>query len=207
MDTWTTSRGWTADVAALAAGVVTALLVTELVGTVLFTRTFEQGPLAVAVASPAALAAGIGVGLLVRRALSGGERHSPTGVALLLGSAAFIAVGGAFGVYADVSASPFRDLVMSALLGLGAGAAVAAGTYRHLDIRERPERALRTLLAAVTAVAAALLGALVLFVVLTTLLDPHIWPAPIVTGPVALVAGLVFGVVAYRAVAGRTDAA
>lgn len=197
MDTQLVSRRWGSDAAALAAGLVTALLVSELVGTVVFTRTFEQGPLAIAVAYPAALGAGLGVGLSVRQALRTPEWElSPPGAALVLGAAAFVAVGGAFGVYADVAASPFRDLVMSALLGLGAALVVAVGTYRHLT-RGDPERASRTLLAAVTAVLTGLLSALGLFVLLTTLLDPYIWPAPIVTGPVALVSGLVLAVVAY----------
>lgn len=202
MNTETRSGRLFTELVALLVGLLVVAVVMEVVGTWLFTRTFEQGPLSIVVAGPGAVAVGAGVGLLTRRLLRHREPTVTAGAAALaLAGGAHLAVGGAAGVYADVANSPFRDLVLATVLGLSAGVVTALAVYRHLTDREDRPDAVRGLLAVLAGLVAGIGGAAVLFVGLTAALDPYIWPAPIVTGPVAVVAGLVLAIVVYRRIA------
>lgn len=201
MNTKTVQQRLITEVVGIVAGLATIALLMEVVGTQLFTRALEQGPLSIVVVFPGALAVGASAALVTRRLLRGDDpKVTASAAALGLAGVTHIAVGGVAGVYSDVANSPFRDLVIATGLGLVAGVFTAVLVYRRLTSRDDRPNAIRGLVAVLAAIVAGIGGAVALFVSLTAALDPYIWPAPIVTGPVAIVAGFIFAVLAYRSV-------
>ncbi|MFB6171274.1 MAG: hypothetical protein ABEJ23_01990 [Haloarculaceae archaeon] len=203
-----TRRDWAVRVVPPAAGLLTAVVVYVVVGSVLFARLLEEAVLANAIALPGGLALGAGVGVTARRVLLGERLASPLAIAVATGGAAYVAVGGPLGVYASVSASPFRDLALTVGVALAVAVGVAGPVYRHLYARTGGVRpgAARSLAAVVAGVTAGVVGALGVLLALTAALDPYVWPAVFVSGPLAIVGGLVVGILLYRWVArGRRD--
>lgn len=197
---WGTGSERAADAAGLTAGVVTLAVVYAVVGLILLGDVLGEPPLANAVALPGGLAVGLAVGLVVRRSLLGARPASALAVTVAAAGVAYLSVGGPLGVYASVAASPLRDLFVTVGVALVAAVAFAVAVYRYL---QRPDGglrlgALRSLGAAVFGLAGGLASALVVFVALTEALDPYIWPVVIVSGPVAIGAGLFGAVLAYR---------
>ena len=201
MNTETRTSRLLTDVVGGLTGLVVVVLLGTLVGNQLFTRLFEQGPLAVTVAFPGAVAVGAGVAVATRRLLRGTQPAvTATAAALAAAGGAHLAAGGVVGVYVDVSNSPFSDLLLATGIGLAAGVVAGTGVYRHLSTPEDRPTAVRSVLGLLVGLVAGFGGAVVLFLALTAALNPYIWPATLFTLPVAIVAGLVFAVVSYRLV-------
>jgi hypothetical protein len=201
MNTETLPRRLVVDAAGGLAGLVVVVLLGTLVGNQLFTRLFEQGPLAITIAFPGAVAVGAGVAVATRRLLRGEvPAVTATAAALAAAGGAHLTAGGIVGVYVDVANSSFQDLLLATTIGLAAGVVAGTGVYRHLSAPEDRPTAVRSVVGLLVGLVAGLGGAVVLFVALTTALDPYIWPATLLTLPVAIVAGLVFAVVSYRLV-------
>jgi putative flippase GtrA len=207
MNTQTLPRRLLAETVAVVAGLAVVALLLELVGARLFTQTFHEGPLSISIAFPGSLVVGIAVAMSVRRLVRDQHPTVPTAaIALALGGVAYMAVGGATGVYASVSASPFRDLFITVALAFVAGIVVAVAVSRHLTARDDRPAARRSLLAVLAGVLVGVGGGLAILLGLTALLDPYIWPSVFVSGPVGIVAGFVLAVVVYRYVSNRGDA-
>jgi hypothetical protein len=204
MNTETLPRRLLADGVAVITGLALVALLLELVGARLFTQTLHEGPLSISIAFPGSLVVGIATAMTVRRLVRGQHPTVPAAsIALALGGVTYIVVGGAAGVYASVSASPFRDLVVTVALAFVAGVVVAVAVSRHLTARDDRAAARRSLLAVLAGVLVGVGGGFAILVGLTALLDPHIWPAIFVSGPVGIVAGFVLAVVTYRYVTTR----
>ncbi|WP_458209034.1 hypothetical protein [Haladaptatus sp. NG-SE-30] len=164
----------------------------------LFTVRFpgEEAPTTF-VGVPVALVVGVAAGLLAVHVLGDRDSSLPaTTIALFGGAVGYFAIGGLVGLDLD---GPGAEswAVGAGLVGAGVGAFVTYGYVTRVARAPSTREGQQTILSALGALIVGVLVTGIVFVATTELLDSHIWPATMITAPLAILVGIVFVIFSF----------